>query len=61
MVLSHSPMRTLVPEYSGKRVMVLGSSAKRIAEEDLGLSETVCGVLFFGGGVDCGDGGVVGG
>lgn len=41
--------------------MVLGSSAKRIAEEDLGLSETVCGVLFFGGGVDCDDGGVVGG
>ena len=47
-VLSHSSMRTLAPRYSGKRVMVLGSSAKRIAEEDLGLSETVrrasCGV-----------------
>eukprot|EP00904_Undaria_pinnatifida_P009049 jgi/Undpi1/5274/HiC_scaffold_2.g00555.m1 len=40
-VLSHSPMRTLAPAYAGKRVMVLGSSAKEIAEEDLGLSETV--------------------
>ncbi|CAM9761986.1 unnamed protein product [Laminaria digitata] len=40
-ILSHSPMRTLAPKYSGKRVMVLGSSAKQIAEEDLGLSETV--------------------
>lgn len=40
-VLSHSPMRALAPEYSGKRVMVLGSSAKEIAEEDLGLRDTV--------------------
>lgn len=53
-VLSHSPMRTLAQEYSGKRVMVLGSSAKRIAEEDLGLSETVC-CVSRGGGVGCGD------
>lgn len=34
--------------------MVLGSSAKRIAEEDLGLSETVC-CVSRGGGVGCGD------
>lgn len=40
-VLSHSPMRSLAAEYAGKRVMVLGSSAKKIAEEDLGLGETV--------------------
>lgn len=40
-VLSHSPMRALAPEYSEKRVMVLGSSAKQIAEEDLGLRDTV--------------------
>lgn len=40
-VLSHSPMRCLAAEYSGKRVMVLGSSAKQIAEEDLGLRDTV--------------------
>lgn len=51
-VLSHSPMRCLAEEYSGKRVMVLGSSAKQIAEEDLGLRDTVrsCCVsclLFF--------------
>ena len=40
-VLAHSPMRTLAPMYWGKRVMVLGSSAKEIAHEDLGLDATV--------------------
>lgn len=40
-VLSHSPMRCLAAEYSEKRVMVLGSSAKQIAEEDLGVRDTV--------------------
>lgn len=40
-VLSHSPMRVLAVEFSRKRVMVLGSSAKEIAREDLGLLETV--------------------
>ncbi|CAM9191195.1 unnamed protein product, partial [Hapterophycus canaliculatus] len=47
-VLSHSPMRALAPEYSGKRVMVLGSSAKQIAEEDLGLRDTVTPEEFAG-------------
>ncbi|CAM9116595.1 unnamed protein product [Pylaiella littoralis] len=47
-VLSHSPMRALAPEYSGKRVMVLGSSAKEIAEEDLGLRDTVTPEEFAG-------------
>ncbi|CAN0005956.1 unnamed protein product [Ectocarpus fasciculatus] len=47
-VLSHSPMRALAPEYSGKRVMVLGSSAKKIAEEDLGLLDTVTPEEFAG-------------
>lgn len=43
-VLSHSPMRCLAEQYSEKRVMVLGSSAKQIAEEDLGLRDTVSAV-----------------
>ncbi|CAB1105712.1 unnamed protein product [Ectocarpus sp. CCAP 1310/34] len=46
--LSHSPMRALASEYSGKRVMVLGSSAKKIAEEDLGLLDTVTPEEFAG-------------
>ena len=46
-VLSHSPMRVLAPLYWGKRVMVLGSSAKKIAEEDLGLDETVSSLKTF--------------
>eukprot|EP00903_Cladosiphon_okamuranus_P011989 g11258.t1 len=45
-VLSHSPMRCLAKEYSRKRVMVLGSSAKQIAEEDLGLRDTVTPAEF---------------
>ncbi|CAN0260139.1 unnamed protein product, partial [Discosporangium mesarthrocarpum] len=40
-VLSHSPMRALSPEFSAKRVLVLGSGATRIASEDLGLQNTV--------------------
>lgn len=40
-VLCHSPMRTLVPELSSKRVLVLGSKARIIAKEDLGLRDMV--------------------
>ncbi|CAM9883772.1 unnamed protein product [Chrysoparadoxa australica] len=38
--LSHSPMRCLAKEFGHKRILVLGSNATKIAQEDLGLSNT---------------------
>jgi HAD superfamily hydrolase (TIGR01456 family) len=57
-LLSHSPMRKLAERYKSKRVLVLGNRCQEIAQEDLGLHNTVTvpeiagtwpGMYHFGG------------